>query len=130
MAVPTYPYVGGSNNVPSNSYTYNQSAPVTTPIIWVDNETYARNAYVAPGATGFFMERTNPKFYVKSTTLSGELASFKVFEFNEITPEPPVQQVQNSQYVTVDDFNRSMNELKQLISKNLNPRNNKEKNNA
>jgi len=41
------------------NYPYNTtySNPVTTPIIWVETELDARNAYVAPGATGFFMER-------------------------------------------------------------------------
>ena len=92
--------------------TYNQ--PVTTPIVWVDNEMYARNAYVAPGTTAFFMERQNQRFYVKSTTLSGEIASFKIFEFNEVMPAPP-STPDSSQFVTVDAFNKSIDELKQLL---------------
>lgn len=125
MAGINYPVVGGYSPA---SNMYNQA--VTTPIIWVDNEAYARNAYVAPGTTGFFMERQNQRFYVKSTTLSGEIASFKVFEFNEVAPEPVVAQT-SSQYVTIDDFNKSINELKQLIGqKNQYVKSNKERNNG
>lgn len=104
-------------NYPTNGYNYSANAtpPVTTPVVWVESEMEARNAYVAPGSTGFFMERQNPRFYVKSSTLSGEIASFKVFEFNEITPAPPVQPI-DSQYVTTDTFNKTMDELKQMIS--------------
>ncbi len=99
------------------NYPYNTtySNPVTTPIIWVETELDARNAYVAPGATGFFMERQNPRFYVKSATLSGEVASFKIFEFKEIVPAPPTTP-NNEQYVTSETFNKSIDELKQLIS--------------
>ena len=128
MAI-NYPNTGGY--VAPGTSTYNQYSPVTTPIIWVENEAYARNAYVAPGATGFFMERQNPRFYVKSMTLSGEIASFKVFEFNEVAPTPQMMQESTSQFVTMEDFNKSMEELKQLISqKNQNPKYQKEKTNA
>ena len=129
MAI-NYPNTGGY--VAPSTSTYNAySAPVTTPIIWVENEANARNAYVAPGTTGFFMERQNPRFYVKSTALSGEIASFKIFEFTEVAPEPQVTQATTAQYVTIEDFNKSMEELKQLISqKGQHPRYNKEKDNA
>ena len=126
MAI-TYPNTGGYVTPGASSY----NAPVTTPIVWVENEATARNTYVAPGTTGFFMERQNPRFYVKSMALNGEIASFKVFEFNEIAPEPPASSVMTSQYVTIEDFNKSMEELKQLISqKNQNPKYQKEKLNA
>lgn len=116
------------NNGAYTTQAYNSS--VTTPIIWVDNEISARNSYIAPGTTGFFMERQNPRFYVKSATLSGEIASFRVFEFNEIIPEPPAAPTSTS-YVTVDDFNKSIDELKQLINqKNQSSKYNKEKNNV
>ncbi len=106
------------------NYPYNNSAagttsyrsPVTTPIVWVETEMEARNAYVAPGTTSFFMERQNPRFYVKSSTLSGEIASFKIYEFNEIMPAPPSTET-SAQYVTIDTFNKSMDELKQFITK-------------
>lgn len=121
MAISNYPYATG---VPSNNY---YQTPVTTPVVWVESEIEARNAYVAPGSTGFFMERQNPRFYVKSTTLSGEVASFKIFEFNEITPQPvaPI----STQYVTEDKFNSAIEELKQLISqRNGYRKNNREEN--
>lgn len=114
MAAVNYPTTGGY--VSPNTSAYSQ--PVTTPIVWVDNEMYARNAYVAPGSTGFFMERQNQRFYVKSTALSGEVASFKIFEFNEVIPAPPAQPEVESQpqYVTTDTFTKTMEELKQLIN--------------
>ena len=101
--------------------------PVTTPIVWVEAEQEARNAYVAPGATGFFMERQNPRFYVKSSTLSGEVASFKIFEFTEILPkvQAPAPET-TTQYVTEDKFEASMNEIKQLINSKFGYRKNKE----
>ena len=105
MAMMNYPYASGAA-----SYT-----PITTPIVWVESESDARNAYVAPGTTAFFMERQNPRFYVKSSTLSGETASFKIFEFTEITPVPPVTS-DTTQYVTEEKFYKSIEELKQLIT--------------
>ena len=92
------------------------TTPVTTPVVWVDNELEARNSYVAPGSTGFFMERQNPRFYVKSATLSGEVASFKIYEFTEIIPKPETPVSQSQPYVTMEVFNNSINELKQLIN--------------
>lgn len=106
MAMINYPYASGAPN-------YNNS--IVTPIIWVETEAEARGAYIAPGTTGFFMERQNPRFYVKTSALSGEVASFKIFEFTEIVPAQPASTT-TTQYVTEDVFYKSIEELKRLIT--------------
>lgn len=97
-------------------------APYTRSVLtWVDSEEEARRSYVVPGTIGFFMEKNNPRFYIKEQT------SFRTFEFKEIIPEP----VGTTQYVTEDKFYAAIEDLKSYISnQNRKPYRNKENNDA
>ena len=120
MPAPNYPYGGTVSN--TNAMNYYQ--PATIVFILVDSENEARNAYVAPGATGYFMERKNSRFHVKSCTINGEIATFKTFDFNEYIPPQPAAEAPAAQYVTLDSFNKSIDELKALINSKISSRKN------
>lgn len=75
----------------------------------------ARNQIVQPGHTAWMMDNNSPVFYVKSVDGMGS-ATFKVFQFAEISPEAlnPVQNRQNManpDYVTRAEFNALLERL-------------------
>jgi len=86
--------------------------PVMT---WVDSEQEARISYVAPGSVGFFMEKNNPKFYIKDSNTN----LLRVFEFKEVTPAP---EAPSTPYVTQDEFHKAIEDLKYYISDAVKPR--------
>lgn len=90
------------------------------PVIWVDNETEARNTYIIPGSTAFFMDKNVQKFYIKSTTLSGDTASFRMFEFTEVVPPQP--EPEQNAFVTSSDFTKAIEDLKAYIDNAVKPK--------
>lgn len=115
--------VAGNNTITGNYY----QPPMTSSFVWVNSENEARNAYVAPGSTAFFMDRDKPKLYVKSSTMNGDVASMK---FYKLVEEPdPIElsaNIQNDSFVTTETFNKSIDELKQLINSKFGYRKGKE----
>lgn len=87
--------------------------PVMT---WVDSEQEARISYVVPGSVGFFMEKNNPRFYIKDANTN----NLRIFEFTEITPKPQVPE--QTQYVTEEKFYKALEDLKSYISDVTKPR--------
>jgi hypothetical protein len=94
---------------------YASPSPVTTQITWVEDEAEARNTYVMPGSTALFMEKRNAKFHIKTIGLNGDVQSFRSFEFTEIEPTPTVYSGDAGNFVTKDDFNAAMADLKKSI---------------
>lgn len=75
----------------------------------------ARNQIVQPGHTAWMMDNNSPVFYVKSVDGMGS-ATFKVFQFSEISPEAlnPAYNQQNTpsaDYVTRAEFNALLERL-------------------
>lgn len=75
----------------------------------------ARNQIVQPGHTAWMMDNNSPVFYVKSVDGMGS-ATFKVFQFAEISPEAlnPAynqQNTPNADYVTRAEFNALLERL-------------------
>lgn len=99
-----------------------QSQPVQQPIptsnvnwIQVAGIEGARNQIVQPGHTAWMMDNNSPVFYVKSVDGMGS-ATFKAFQFSEISPEAlnPAQNQQNTvnpDYVTRVEFNALLERL-------------------
>ena len=99
-----------------------QSQPVQQPIptsnvnwIQVAGIEGARNQIVQPGHTAWMMDNNSPVFYVKSVDGMGS-ATFKVFQFSEISPEAinPAynqQNTPNADYVTRAEFNALLERL-------------------
>ena len=126
MPALNYPYGNNVSNANANTtaMNYYPQQPATIVFVLVDSENEARNAYVAPGATGYFMERKNSRFHVKSCTINGEIATFKTFDFTEYIPPQPTTESATAQYVTIDSFNKSIDELKALINSKVSTRKN------
>lgn len=75
--------------------------------IWIDSETAARNFYIPPGTTMFFMDKQVPKLYAKDSS------GFRIFNLVEEFPQPePTQQMA---YVTQTDLMSAMEDLKSYI---------------
>ena len=75
----------------------------------------ARNQIVQPGHTAWMMDNNSPVFYVKSVDGMGS-ATFKAFQFSEISPEAlnPAYNQQNTpsaDYVTRAEFNALLERL-------------------
>ena len=99
-----------------------QSQPVQQPIptsnvnwIQVAGIEGARNQIVQPGHTAWMMDNNSPVFYVKSVDGMGS-ATFKVFQFAEISPEAPnpaysQQNTPSADYVTRAEFNALLERL-------------------
>ena len=75
----------------------------------------ARNQIVQPGHTAWMMDNNSPVFYVKSVDGMGS-ATFKVFQFAEISPEAlnPAQsqpKEERQEYVTRQEFDALLTRL-------------------
>ena len=75
----------------------------------------ARNQIVQPGQTAWMMDNNSPVFYVKSVDGMGS-ATFKVFQFAEISPEAlnPAQsqpKEERQEYVTRQEFDALLTRL-------------------
>lgn len=75
----------------------------------------AKNQIVQPGHTAWMMDNNSPIFYVKSVDGMGS-ATFKAFQFSEISPEAlnPAYNQQNTpsaDYVTRAEFNALLERL-------------------
>ena len=75
----------------------------------------ARNQIVQPGQTAWMMDNNSPVFYVKSVDGMGS-ATFKVFQFAEISPEALNQaqsqpKEERQEYVTRQEFDALLTRL-------------------
>ena len=86
--------------------------------VWIDSEMAARNTYMAPGTTMFFMERNQPRLYARTTGISGETSSFRIF--NLVEEFPPAEET--AEYVTAKDLGKAMEDLKAYIDNAIKPR--------
>lgn len=96
---------GQSQQVPASNVNWIQVAGIEG----------ARNQIVQPGHTAWMMDNNSPVFYVKSVDGMGS-ATFKVFQFAEISPEAlnPAYNQQNTpsaDYVTRAEFNALLERL-------------------
>lgn len=89
------------------------------PLIWVENEMEARNTYVPNGSTAFFMERNNQIMYAKSVATNGIVDSFRIFEFNEVTPVQTTPASASGDYVTQNDLKNALDDLKQYLDNTI-----------
>lgn len=113
MAVNSYPWpnpIVPPTQSPSNE------------IRWIQGENAAKAYPVAPGSTVILMDSEDSYFYIKSVAFNGipnPLRKFKYEEIFEIVPELPVA-VDKTEYVSKEDFNKAIEELKALIKPNKN----------
>ena len=112
MAVNTYPW---SNPIAPQTQTQSNE------IRWIQGENAAKAYPIAPGSTVILMDSEDSFFYIKSVGFNGipnPLRKFKYEEIFEVVPELPV--INSAEYVTKDDFNKAIEELKALMKPNKN----------
>ena len=88
-------------------------------ILWVQGEAGAKSWAVAPGKSVMLMDSESNTFYIKSSDQSGMPMPLRIFDYKERTaqqaqPQPQVAkhvEIDTSQFVTWDAFNRKMDEL-------------------
>lgn len=112
-----------------------QTPPVGVEFRYIQGGDNAAKAYpVMPGSTMLLMDTENPYIYFKTVAFNGMPQPLKKFRIEEVN-EAPVEDIpvakEVSNFVTKDDFNSAIAELKELIqqrpnySKNRGDRNGK-----
>lgn len=78
----------------------------------------AANYPVAAGYEAFLIDEDEKMFFIKTNNMSGGSMKLREFKYEEVTPEPDNQGIQNgfdpSKYVTKDDFNVLVEEVQKL----------------
>lgn len=86
-------------------------------ILWVQGEAGAKSWAVAPGKSVMLMDSESNTFYIKSSDNSGMPMPLRIFDYTERNVQQshaPVAnhtEIDTSQFVTWDAFNRKMDEL-------------------
>ena len=119
-----------NNYFPMNYQPYNYYSPVgqqalnqpnitaqlpSTGIIWVQGEAGAKAYPVAAGNSMLLMDSESEQFYIKSTDASGMPLPLRTFNYKEVvqtSENAPKQTFDTSLYVTKDELESRLNELK------------------
>ena len=122
MALPYSPY-GNLNPYTQAGLVYPPVQPQTSQsnIIWVQGEQAAK-AY--PIQSGILLDSENDYFYIKSSDNTGMPNRLRKFKYEEVIedqahPDIPAEQ---PQYVTKEEFEKAMNELRHQPRYNNNNR--------
>lgn len=83
----------------------------------------AKNYPVAGGYTAMMIDEENKMFFIKTNDASGIPKPIRQFKYEEITPKNPGE-FDPSQFVTKDDFNTLLVEIKKLQNGQYNKRRN------
>ena len=111
--IPQYPY----QPAPAQ---FTQTQPGSdNRFIWVQGKESAKAYPTAPDKTVLFLDDSEPYVYQKKTDREGKTIEFKVYKLVEepqeaITNEIPV--AKESAFVTKEDFNSAIGDLKAMIS--------------
>lgn len=112
---------------PPPQMNYQTSMPQQTPMqtqpdlsfTWVRGREFARNCPMAPNTSKYFMDEQEPYLYKKTVDANGRTSEFIVTKLTvEEEKRPETQQAapSNQNFVTKDDFNMAITELKNMIS--------------
>lgn len=112
-------YMNGFNNQQAGVMNYPQQTPIAQPAnniltVPVESGTDVNYIPVAAGCQVLFISFNEKKFWIKSTARNGIQEPIRAFTFDEITP---VLQNQNEgNYVSKDEFNALSSKLDKLLS--------------
>lgn len=114
---PQYNYVPQQQSVMQQQPQVVQQPQNDTGILWVQGEAGAKSWAVAPGKSVMLMDSESNTFYIKSTDQSGMPMPLRIFDYTERTQQAQQNQVlqhsevDTSQFVTWDAFNKKLDEL-------------------
>lgn len=113
------PYQSYQPQLPYNPYLQQmQQQSNNNTITWVQGEAGAKAYPVGAGTSALLMDSEAENFYIKSTDASGMPQPLRKFQYKEIKENqpqevPPVAQAfDGSQFITRDEFEKRMEELK------------------
>ena len=90
--------------------------------IWVQGENSAKAYPVVAGKSAILMDSENSVFYIKSTDASGMPLPLRIFDYTErIQNGSPKPAVEESVYVTKDEFEKLKEELRMEIKRTRRP---------
>lgn len=90
----------------------NQTAPIGPSYITitvVDNEAEARNAFVQPGMSAWYLNRHEDVLYVKTGNTYPNPGVFRIFDMKERVVKEP-------EYITVESFEKFKQEILDAIT--------------
>lgn len=103
------------NYVPQQQQVVQQAPVNDNGILWVQGEAGAKSWAVAPGKSVMLMDSESNTFYIKSSDNSGMPMPLRIFDYTERTVQHNQNQitkeVDTSQFVTWDAFNKKLGEL-------------------
>lgn len=129
MALPFSPY-GNLNPYTQAGLVY---PPVQSPIqpqtnqsnvIWVQGEAAAKAYPVTAGNSMILLDSENDCFYIKSSDNAGMPNRLRKFEYKEVIDgqTQPETSAEQPQYITKEEFEKAMNELRHQTRYNNNNR--------
>lgn len=112
---PYQPSFYGVQQTPAFNPVYPQSQTNQSNVIWVQGEAAAKAYPVQAGNSMILLDSENDCFYIKSSDNAGMPNRLRKFEYKEVVEgqvetEAPIEQ---AQYITKEEFDRVINELKQ-----------------
>ena len=116
MALPYQPSYYGVQQTPMFNPVYPQTQQTSqSNVIWVQGEQAAKAYPVTAGNSMILLDSENDCFYIKSSDNAGMPNRLRKFEYKEVVEgqvatEAPIEQ---PQYITKEEFNRVISELKQ-----------------
>lgn len=127
MALPYNPY-GNLNPYTQAGLVYPPVQPLNqtsqSNVIWVQGEQAAKAYPVQAGNSMILLDSENDCFYIKSSDNAGMPNRLRKFEYKEVLEGQVVQNtpVEQPQYITKEEFEKAMNELRHQTRYNNNNR--------
>ena len=116
---------------------YQQTMPQVNPqplqngsqgLLWVQGDAGAKAYMMAPNMTVLLMDSEAQLFYLKSTDMSG-VPTLRTFKYTEVTSQPVLEEVQDSKYVTRQEYDEIKGKVDGIIQsiENIKPKNTRNK---
>ena len=112
---PYQPSFYGVQQTPAFNPVYPQPQTSQSNVIWVQGEAAAKAYPVQAGNSMILMDSENDCFYIKSSDNAGMPNRLRKFEYKEVVEGQVVNETPASQpqYITKEEFDKAMNELRQ-----------------
>ena len=112
------PYQNNGMTPIPNTYSYGMNQVNTNDFVFipVDNIEQVNAWAVAPGNTVRFIDKNQPKFYVKSVDIAGAVQPLRIYEFKEVTEDTAKEQ-DAPKYVTKEDLESALAKRNNFVTK-------------
>ncbi len=121
---PYQPSFYGVQQTPAFNPVYPQPQTNQSNVIWVQGEAAAKAYPVQAGNSMILLDSENDCFYIKSSDNAGMPNRLRKFEYREVLEGQVMQDapVESPQYITKEEFEKAINELRHQPRYNNNNR--------